>query len=178
MPNLPPLLRAELSLDRMRLVLLSAEPPWHNPWPGIAASAFGLLAAVTMLALGQPLLSLVIAAGAAGIGWVRVHRSPGHRPVILTLMQNRIKVDERDLFTGDVVEVAWRCTSPTTRLVLIRADGSEEEALHVLRRTFNSPGVTRKQRDWIAAQIVEHRSSSSEADIPEELGTLRAEAEG
>ncbi len=81
--------------------------------------------------------------------------------------------EKRTIHLGDVTEARWDCTAPTTRLVLVRADGREERVLHVRRRGFTTPGITRKQRDWVLGLLHRQLDDATSADVPRSLVAMK-----
>lgn len=177
MPAVPPQIRPEFDLDGVRIELEAADgaPRWMADgrlfWafglPALALMATGLLMERPVLA-GLGLLLLI----GGGFATDRLKRRMG-RGVVLDLERGRLHVEEggerRTLHLGDVVKARWDCTSPTTRLVLVRADGSEERVVHVLRRGFHSPGITRKQREWVLDLLTQQLDDATRADVPTAL---------
>jgi hypothetical protein len=178
MPAVPPQIRPEFDLDGVRIELEAVDgtPRWMADGrlflafalPALALLATGLLTQHPLLA-GLGLLLLIGGAFATD----RLKRRLGRHGVVLDLERGRLHVEEggerRTLHLGDVVKARWDCTAPTTRLILVRADGSEQAVVHVLRRGFHTPGITRKQREWVLDLLTRQLDDATRADVPTAL---------
>ena len=174
MPTVPPQIRPEFDLDGVRIDLdvATGAPLWTRDWRAIFAF---LLPAIAMIGAGvfQPTpwlgllgVLLVFASGYAA-EWLQTFTK---RTVVLEIERGRVHTEQGKnrvtIHLSDVVDARWDCTKPTTRLVLVQADGSEQTVLHVLRRGSRTPGITRKQREWVLELLATQLDDATRADVP------------
>ncbi|MCB9674525.1 MAG: hypothetical protein H6737_05370 [Alphaproteobacteria bacterium] len=178
MHELPPLLTPDFELDAVSVTL--EKPPRLLDLPHVRVP----IAAVPVLLVGVAIASgawctaaALFALGVATNAAVSAWRSRHTPELVLTVRRGRLQVGDRkfprEFHTGDVAEARWDCTPPTTHLVLVYADGREEEVAHVRRQSSErQPGITRRQREWLVQVITDQLDPATAESVPEGLRHL------
>lgn len=128
-----------------------------------------------LLAFGSMGLSAIV----AFVVWTRFIDLPEHERFTVRLDAQGLTIDDEAFGWGDLLDVRWDCTPPTTDLVLTLATGEERTFVCNRRQLGDSIGVTRKQRAWFEEKADAHiqRAGTREA-VPDELAGLARRRRG
>lgn len=173
----PPQIDPEFDLEGVRIELQVAETLAARVRRAGSWALGGV--ALALMGAGTAYFGLVAAwlGMACLVGIVLLVRSGSEpRQVVLDIERGRLHVEDGDerrtVHLSAFSAARWDCTRPTTRLVLARPDGSEDVVVHVLRRGLGTPGVTRKQREWIVRLLALQLDGDAADDVPDALKNL------
>ena len=178
MREVPPQIEPDFALDAVRVTLLRPPDLVHSPLLKVLfLFPFFAMGAMGMYQRSVPAVFMAVVAGTIVHEAFKFVRARSPRDVELTIRRGRLQLGDAVHDIGGIRAARWDCTPPTTRLVLVAKDGTETVLEPVMRRGQDNPGITRKQREWIAALVTDQLDEASAADIPEGLRRLTQEHE-